>query len=275
MSGRIWIQGAGELASGVAWRLHRCGYRVLAAELPEPMAVRRLVCFSEVVHLGSCEIEGVPGALVRADEAEYRGDQVSVVVDPEARCLERLGADAVIDARLTKRPPRPLPRGKAPYIGLGPGFTCGLDADFIVETHREARLGEVLTTGQAAPNTGVPGVVGGQTARRVVRAPAAGRLEPVVAIGDLVEEGQVLGHVSGQPVLSQLRGLVRGLVHPHAELSAGEKVGDVDPRGSAMDPARISDKGLAIAGGVLEVLLRCGVLPPARPEHQARPGPVV
>ena len=34
----IWIQGAGELASGVALRLARCGYPIVAAEIANPLA---------------------------------------------------------------------------------------------------------------------------------------------------------------------------------------------------------------------------------------------
>jgi hypothetical protein len=39
------------------------------------------------------------------------------------------------------------------------------------------------------------------------------------------------------------------------------KVADVDPRGAAIDPYLVSDKGLAIGGGVLEALLRLGIDP--------------
>ena len=37
--GRVWIQGAGELASGVAVRLFRSGYRIIMAEIANPLAV--------------------------------------------------------------------------------------------------------------------------------------------------------------------------------------------------------------------------------------------
>ncbi len=259
--GRIWIQGAGELASGVALRLFRSGYAIIMAEMDNPLAVRRLVCFSEAVYEGTARVEEVLGVRLAADQARYGLEQVAVVVDPEGEILGKLGADAVVDARLTKKAPAPLPRGKAPLIGLGPGFTCGLDADLIIETHRGACLGEVISQGQAAANTGVPGVIGGESARRVVRAPVAGRLEPQVSIGDMVEQGQVLGSVAGEAIFSPLSGQVRGLVHPRAELLPGEKVGDVDPRGLAVNPNRVSDKALAVAGGVLEALLRRKVLP--------------
>ena len=33
----ILIRGAGDLASGVAWRLHRCGYSVVMTEIERPL----------------------------------------------------------------------------------------------------------------------------------------------------------------------------------------------------------------------------------------------
>jgi xanthine dehydrogenase accessory factor len=53
------------------------------------------------------------------------------------------------------------------------------------------------------------------------------------------------------------------LVHPEAELSPGTKVGDVDPRGSGVDNSQVSDKSLAVGGGVLEALLRLKIWPSA------------
>jgi len=259
--GAVWIQGAGELASGVAVRLVRGGYRVVMAEVPRPRAVRRLVAFAEALHAGRHTIEGVPGERVAANDATFRPGVVGVFVDPEATQLSRLGPAAVIDARMLKRPPPPLPAGLWPVVGLGPGFVCGRDCVLLVETMRGPRLGAVIADGQAAPHTGVPGPVGGETARRLLRAPASGFLVPRRRIGDLVRAGEVLAEVGGRPVVAAIDGLLRGLVHEGTELSAGDKVGDVDPRGVAVDPALVSDKALAVAGGVLEALLRLGVDP--------------
>jgi len=259
--GGIWIQGAGELASGIGMRLARSGYAVVMAEIAHPLAVRRLVAFSEAIYSGTANVEGVAGRLVDHGKANWQVGEIAVFIDPLGESMERLEPAAVIDARLTKLTPDRLPCGEAPLIGIGPGFQCGRDATLIVETHRGARMGEVISQGEAAPNTGVPGVVGGQSARRVVYAPAAGNLDPKVSIGDLVGEGALLGHVGGEPVYSGLEGKVRGLIHPLAELSAGVKVGDIDPRGSSVNPALVTDKALAIAGGVLESLLRLGVYP--------------
>lgn len=257
--GGIWIQGAGELGSAVAVCLVRAGYRVLLADISLPLAVRRLVCFAEAVYAGRAEVAGVVGTLRDAAAAGFGDGTVDVVVDSHAGQLARLRPAAVVDARLAKRAPAPpWPRDVA-RIGLGPGFECGVDADLVVETHREAGPGRVIDCGAAAADTGVPGAVGGQTLARLLRAPVAGRLRPLCAIGDLVHRGQVVGEVGGLPVVAGLDGLLRGLVHERAELSAGSKVGDIDPRGASVDPRAVSDKGWAVGDGVLQALARLGV----------------
>ena len=43
--------------------------------------------------------------------------------------------------------------------------------------------------------------------------------------------------------------------HDGVTVEAGTKIGDIDPRGPLIDPARISDKGRAVAAGVLEAVL--------------------
>ncbi len=257
----VWIQGAGELASGVAYRLFRSGYRVVAAETPRPATVRLQSSFSRAVFAGRCAVEGVAGLLVPAAGLRWRDDAVAVVVDPSAAAMPALRPAAVVDARMTKRSPEPLPAGDAPLIGLGPGFHAGRDAAAVIETHRGARLGAVIRSGPAAADTGVPGAVAGETSRRLLRAPAGGFLEPAARIGDLVRVGQILGTIGGEPLVSPLDGILRGLIHESVELYSGMKVGDVDPRGESVDPGLISDKALAVAGGVLEALLSLGVVP--------------
>jgi len=259
VSGGIWIQGAGELASAVAVALLRAGHALIMAEIEHPVAVRRLVCFSEAIYAGRAEVASRPAQCVPAATAEYGRDPVPVIVDPRARRLAALPALAVVDGRMTKRAPVPLPCGDAPLIGLGPGFVAGTNCDLVIETHRTAGPGTVIARGGALPDTGVPGEVGGATARRLLRAPAAGRLVPLRSIGDLVRAGDVVGTVAGRPVVAELDGLLRGLVHPEAELSPGEKVGDVDPRGAEVDPAAITDKGTAIGAGVVAALARLGL----------------
>ena len=46
----VMIRGGGDLATGVALRLHRAGIKVMITELAQPLAVRRTVSFSEAVY---------------------------------------------------------------------------------------------------------------------------------------------------------------------------------------------------------------------------------
>jgi len=46
----VLLRGGGDLATGVALRLHRAGIKVVIAELEQPLAVRRAVSFAEAVY---------------------------------------------------------------------------------------------------------------------------------------------------------------------------------------------------------------------------------
>jgi xanthine dehydrogenase accessory factor len=50
-------------------------------------------------------------------------------------------------------------------------------------------------------------------------------------------------------------GVLRGLLHDGVPVSAGHKIGDVDPRGVRRHCFTISDKALAVGGGVVEAIL--------------------
>ena len=137
-------------------------------------------------------------------------------------------------------------------VALGPGFVAGRDVHAVVETMRGHTLGRVIYEGQALPNTGIPGDVGGLTEERVLRAPGAGVFRGAREIGDRVSRGEVVGHVADLPVTARLDGLLRGLLRSGLEVTAGCKVGDVDPQVERDHCFTVSDKALAIAGGVLE-----------------------
>ena len=78
----ILIRGAGEMASGVAWRLFQSHFQVLLTEIPQPLAVRRGVSFCEAVYEGCQSVEGVEAVLIRQPE-ECRRD-LAEQADPSA-----------------------------------------------------------------------------------------------------------------------------------------------------------------------------------------------
>jgi xanthine dehydrogenase accessory factor len=247
------------MASAAARLCFLAGFRVLVAELPRPLAVRRLVCFAEAVSAGACSVEGTPGRRVTPDGLGLaRPDFVEVVIDPEGVLLARLRPPVLVDGRMAKAN-LGTTRAQAPLvIGLGPGFEAGRDVHAVVETQRGPSLGRALWTGRAQENTSVPSPVLGVTEARVVRAPCDGVFTGTHAIGALVRAGTVVGAVNGRPVRVEIDGLLRGLAGDGVSVKSGTKVGDVDPRGRAVDPAVVSDKARAVGAGVLEVVLRGG-----------------
>jgi xanthine dehydrogenase accessory factor len=274
----VLVRGGGDLATGVVYRLHKVGFHVIVLELAEPLVVRRRVALASAVSEGQVLIEDLPGRLVETAEAALDlagGGTVPVLVSPElprwpaappawwpdpasfSRLIAAYGspATALVDARMVKRNIDTV-IGQAPLvIGLGPGFEAGRDCHAVVETKRGHRLGRVLWSGRALPNTGTPGIVAGRGAERVLRAPRQGRVTWRLTIGERVEAGQHLGDVAGEPVLAPFDGVLRGLIRTGIHVPAGLKIGDLDARGDVSACFTISDKALAIGGGVLEALL--------------------
>ncbi|RME86299.1 MAG: EF2563 family selenium-dependent molybdenum hydroxylase system protein [Caldilineae bacterium] len=259
---RVVVRGAGDLATGVIYRLHLAGFPVIATEVSQPLAVRRTVAFAEAVYEGYWTVEGVTAVRVE-DPAEAvaraHAGEVVVLPRPEDEILPELEPVVLVDARLLKRDDVGS-RELAPLvIGLGPGFEAGHNCHAAVETNRGHRLGRVLWQGTTEPNTGIPGSILGFRAERVIRAPVAGIFRPRVEIGDLVEQGHVVAEVEQDedraPIVAPIAGVVRGLLHPGLAVQPGLKVGDVDPRGDAAAIFTISEKSLAIGGAVLSAIL--------------------
>lgn len=255
----IVIRGAGEMATGVACRLYRANFRrILLLETPSPLAVRRSVSFCEAVHDGAKSVEGIEAVRVaRGGEllSAWQGGKIPVLVDPAGESVGRYRPDVLIDATLAKRN-LGISKADAPLVvALGPGFVAGADCHVVVETNRGHHLGRLIRDGEAEANTGVPGEVGGYAAERVLRAPADGIFTAQREIGEDVRVGEVVGHVGSAPVTAPVAGTLRGLLRPGISVSAGLKIGDIDPRGEAGYCGTISEKARALGGAVLEAIL--------------------
>lgn len=271
---RVLIKGAGDLASGVALRLARCGFAVALSELPQPLAVRRTVSFAQAVYDGECRVEEAVARRSTIAEAPalLEAGILPVLVEPQmpaAALVEALGATVLVDAVVAKRNSGTRRDDALLVIALGPGFVAGAepgaDCHAVIETQRGHTLGRVLWQGSALPNTGLPGEVPGAAPRatnrsRVLRAPVAGRLHTRLEIGATVEEGALIAWIEAPngdclEVRAPFAGVLRGLIHPAVPLLPGLKIGDVDARADCDACNTVSDKALAIAGGVLEAML--------------------
>ncbi len=255
----VCIRGGGDIGSGVAWRLHQCGFKVFVTETTEPLSVRRKVSFCEAVYDGSITVEEVKGTLIREVEETgpcWQRGEIPVLVDPEFRGASGLSPAVMVDAILAKKNLGTSIELAPLVIALGPGFEAGKDAHFVIETNRGHYLGRVILSGSAQPDTGIPGQVMGIGAERVLRAPADGRWESCSDIGTIVTKGGLMGRVEGIPLHAPIDGVVRGLIRHGINVTKGLKMGDIDPRGEIRNCFTISDKALAVAGGVLEAILR-------------------
>ena len=255
----ILIRGAGDLASGIALRLHHAHMKIVMTDLPRPSAIRRTVCFSQAILFGSMRVEDVTARRAESPEDALRitaaGD-IAVLADPQAACIAALKPDAVVDAILAKRNLGTRITDAPCVVGVGPGFTAGTDCHAAVETMRGHYLGRVITDGSPLPNTNIPGLIGGFAGERVLRAPADGVFHQLLEIGAQVRAGDIAVEVEGVPMLCHIDGILRGILADGTPVFKGMKAGDVDPRGERKYCDTVSDKALAVGGGVLQAILQ-------------------
>ncbi len=261
----VLVKGAGDLGTGVAWRLHKAGFPVVITELDQPLVVRRTVAFASAVYDESIAVEGVTARLAPSFEAArdlLAKGNIPVLVDPETRAREFFQPAVLVDAVMAKRNTGTR-SADAPFVlALGPGFVPGVDCHAVIETNRGHNLGRVLWNRPAEPDTMQPGEVGGRGSERVLRAPCQGQVLGLKRIGDHVKRGQVIARVQSPAqkldqgdVTAPFDGVLRGLVRDGLAVKAGDKIGDLDPRARRDACFTISDKSLAIGGGALEAVL--------------------
>ena len=263
MNPLIVLRGGGDLASGVAVRLFRAGFKVVILELDKPLAVRRGVAFSEAVYEDVKVIEGITARLVSPDQLQVAQEsgEIPVLKDSNANILRNQfltspQSTILVDARLLKTPAEYLDIKLPLHIGLGPGFIAGDTCTAVIETRRGHTLGRVYWEGASQPDTGKPE----GDARRVLRAPADGVVVEKASIGDHLKEGQVVLEIQASDgkthkVTSPFGGVLRGIIRSGLEVTQDMKLGDVDQRDDSSACFLVSDKALAVGGGVLEAIL--------------------
>lgn len=258
----VLIKGAGEKGSAVAHRLYKYGFRTIAmTDLPAPRSERRGVCFCEALYDGSKTVAGVVAekACPSLDSirAQWAKEHIPVIPDPGAEVLRVLRPDILIDGVMAKKNKGTGITDAPLVIALGPGFVTGKDAHLVVETNpASTRLGQVLSEGQAEPDTGIPESICGLTRERLIRSPASGVLKSSRNIGDKVEKNRVIGFVEDANIVAPMRGVIWGLMRDGLRVKIGQKIGDVDPRGKKEPCFQIAPQAGSIAEGVLRSIVR-------------------
>lgn len=268
----IICRGGGDLATGIAHRLHRAGFRVLVLETDHPAAIRRQVSFCEAVYEGKATVEGVTAQRIDSVsemEEVFAGGCVPLFVDSKGASIAELHPDVVVDAIIAKKNLGTYKEMAPLVIGIGPGFVAGKDVHLVVESMRGHNLARILETGSALANTGIPGNIGGYTKERVIHAAAEGYMKNLHQIGDVVRKGEKIARIYEQmspegvfsgrfvSVEATIPGVLRGLIREGYHFQKGFKIADIDPRESELANCfTISDKASSIGGSVLEAVCR-------------------
>ncbi|MCI9070086.1 selenium-dependent molybdenum cofactor biosynthesis protein YqeB [Clostridium sp.] len=254
----VLIKGAGDLATGIAYRLKKSGFDIVMTEIDNPTTVRRTVAFSQAIFDNEIEIEGIKGIKVNninEIHKEIKKGNIPIIIDKEANIIKKLKPKVIVDAIIAKKNLGTSINDAPIVIGVGPGFEAKKDCHLVIETKRGHYLGKVIEEGSAIPNTGIPGNIGGYTKERIIRASSNGKIRPVVKIGDYVKKGEVIAYIDGVEVVAEIDGIVRGMLQEEIEVFKGMKSGDIDPRCEKDHCFTISDKARSIGGGVLEAIM--------------------
>lgn len=233
------VRGCGDIGSAVAHALFSAGHAVVIHDVAAPGFARRGMAFTDAMFGGSAVLEGLTGR--RTDDVfsirwmlEQRRE-IPLAAADFRKMLDYLRPQVLIDARMNKRAVPERQSGLAPLtIGLGPNFVAGETTDLVVETAWQA-LGAIIASGSSLPLTGEPRPINGVGRERYVYAPIDGRFETDCTIGVPVARGQPVACIGDEVIRAPLDGCLRGLTHAGANVKAGTKVVEVDPRG---DPAK-------------------------------------
>jgi xanthine dehydrogenase accessory factor len=255
---RVLVLGGGDVGSAVAHLLFKRGARVLISERPGSPHARRGMAFTDALFDGQSVLEGVTARSVmdiqgvqdRWGEAQC----IPVVTLAESLLTAAIQFDIVIDATMRRESVRTDLRALAPCcIGLGPGFTPGINCHIAIETQWGPAMGQVLRDRASAARAGGPRALDGVTRERFVPAPVAGTWRTTAMVGQPVVAGDVVGRLGERAIHAPITGHLRGLARDGVAVMAGQRIVEVDPRRSP-EIAGLGERPRAIAQGVLEAL---------------------
>lgn len=251
------ILGTNEIASAIAVYMHRAGWSTVLSHDPYPPVIRRRMAFHDALFGDRTDVDGLPGALAQTtlEAAALLGGGRCVAVT-RLGLLDLIPMSAIhvlVDARMHKRDAAADLRHLASLtVGVGPGFAVAKNCDVAIET-LPAKSGAVLRMGRTDAPDGKPRLLGGAGTERFVYSETAGRWHSAADIGTRVSKDFPAGLLDGVPVLAPLDGVVRGIARDGAEIPAGVKLLEIDPRKRACWTG-IDERGRSIARATLNAI---------------------
>ncbi|MBI3444842.1 MAG: xanthine dehydrogenase [Magnetospirillum sp.] len=257
MRPEILIRGAGEIASAIAHALHGAKCRVALQVSRPPIAIRRLMAFSDAAFKGSADLEGRRARRIdhgTETEQVWATDDIPLLYMAFDAAIAARPWSVLVDARMNKQQAPDVQIGLAPLvIGLGPGCTAGHNVDIGVETSWDG-LGAIIRQGSTLPLAGEPRAILGQARSRFRYAPQAGILCAEAEIGERVRAGQVIARIGQAPITASFDGILRGLTHDGVPVEKGNKIAEIDPRPGAVKLAGIDERPRRLAEAVVAIV---------------------
>lgn len=245
----VLVYGAGEMGTAITHRLFRSRFRVVLSTQDNPRTLMRGNAFSQAIFSGSFEVEGVTARKSVVTEALTVIDQdVIPLLTAESRSvLDVLSPDIVVDAR----PPsaeRELTVGDASLvIGIGDGFSAGVDCDQVINTVPGHDMGRIIYRGPIPePDTPL------DNRRKEITTPDAGVFVPRIRLGQIVVEGAPIATIGTREIVAVGKAVVSAILHEGVDVDEGTCVAELDPGGDENTCYTISYQGRLVSGGVLE-----------------------
>jgi xanthine dehydrogenase accessory factor len=239
--------------------LSLCHFRVCITEISQPLAINRETCYLEAIYEKSKTVEGVTAeSTLPSLENIYkvwRNGNIPIVVDEELSVKPLLKPDVIINAMMLNRETSTRITDAPLVIGIGPGFTAGIDVHLVIESSDGNNLGKVIVEGEAENNATRAGELADLGPDGLVKAEDTGIFTTGKNIGETVLAGDIIGNLNEVPVKAPLSGILRGLLRNEARVLVNANLAEIDPVNDKSVCYNTRSRMRSIAGGVLEAIL--------------------
>lgn len=253
----VLVRSGGNIASGIIYRLCRAGFDVVVNELPIPQMLRREASYGTAVHREELVLERIKSRHVFLKDVKSTLDEgvVPVVTEPYETVLDTLMPHIVVDSIHANNTSGTEIDDAPLVIGVGSGFEASVDVDVVVEATRGYTMGRCIYDGFAISEKQAKARSQRGVRERLQYAPCDGLFTARRYIGETVQKNEVVGHIDKEPIHAEISGCIRGILKSGLLVSKGTKIVDIDDNVSQVDCFSLSDRALAIGGGVLEAVI--------------------
>lgn len=252
----VLIKGGGEIGSAIAHRLVRCNIRVCITESAQPSEICRGASFSEAVFDTTKAVEEMTAekGLPTLEQVYkiWRNEHIPLLIDPEATVKPLLKPDVIINAMMLKRETNTHMTDANLVIGIGPGFTAGVDVHLVIESQEGMGLGDVILQGPAAPAAAQDDP---QCKNTILYAEDTGLFTTDKNIGDAVLANDPIGSLGEKTIVAPVSGVLRGILRDQSKVLTNDALAEIDPKNNKESCFIIREQTRAIAGGVLEAIM--------------------